>query len=430
MSPRSRRKSARAFHCLIAALLLGGCGSASSPATDPTLSARAALGKALFNDTSLSASGQQSCATCHVASRAYASDDDRAVPLGGPDMRLPGLRNAPSLKYLSFTPAFHFEADGTPVGGFFRDGRATSFEEQSQGPFINPFEMANADATEVLARLRASPHFAQFTQVFGTAVLSDPPTVLARIAQAIAAYEREDEDFRPFDSKYDAWVRGAAQLSAAELDGLRLYNDPQKGNCAACHIDTPSANGTPALFTDFTYDNLGVPRNNDIPANDDSVTLAYVPYNGDDVHRYYDLGLCGPLRSDVSNHLDTCGAFKVPTLRNIALTAPYFHNGRFATLTETLGFYVRRDTNPAEWYPTVNGAIVKFDDLPASFRGNVNVTEVPYNRNPGDAPALSPTEIQHVIAFLCTLTDGYDPQHPAAYNASSAECAAASSSTP
>ncbi len=107
--------------------------------------------------------------------------------------------------------------------------------------------------------------------------------------------------------------------------------------------ERPRPNGEPPLFTDFSYDNLGVPRNAAIPANDDPT--------------YFDLGLCGPFRDDLATARDLCGAFKVPTLRNIALTAPYFHNGRFATLAQALAFYVRRDTNPEEWYSVdVGGA--------------------------------------------------------------------------
>jgi cytochrome c peroxidase len=125
---------------------------------------------------------------------------------------------------------------------------------------------------------------------------------------------------------------------------------------------------------------------------------------------YFDLGLCGPQRVDLADRTDLCGAFKVPTLRNIALTAPYFHNGRFATLRDVVSFYVRRDTNPEEWYPRgTDGLVAKFNDLPPQHVGNVNTTEVPYNRQPGDAPALSPNEIDDVVVLLATLTDGFQP---------------------
>ena len=136
-----------------------------------------------------------------------------------------------------------------------------------------------------------------------------------------------------------------------------------------------------------------MPRNRAIPANADP--------------DYFDLGICGPDRTDVVVlRPDLCGAFKVPTLRNVALTAPYFHNGRFATLRETLQFYVRRDTNPEQFYPLdAGGRPIKFDDLPAPYRRNVNTTEVPYDRGAGDVPALNDSDIEDVIAFLNTLTD-------------------------
>lgn len=410
----------------------GGSGSSGSAASQP--SAAAVLGQQIFEDTALSASGQQSCQTCHQQPRAFAANDGLAVPLGGTAMNLPGFRNAPSLNYASYTPGFHIETDGTPVGGFFRDGRAQTLAEQAQGPFVNEFEMANADAAEFASRLRTRPYAKDFVALYGQAALDDAATALARAAAAIAAYESEDAKFRPFSSKYDAWVAGTAQLSSAELNGLRLYNDRSKGNCNGCHPTTPYSASVPALFTDFTYDNLGVPRNPAIEANDDATTLGYVPANSSDgVHRYYDLGLCGPQRAAIAGRNDLCGAFKVPTLRNVALSAPYFHNGLYATLTQAMLFYVTRDTNPENWYPlNADGTVIKFDDLPAQYGGqfvvtpgvpgsdggyvgNVNTSEVPYDRHIGDTPRLSAAEVQDLVAFLCTLTDGYDPKNPSAY---------------
>jgi len=131
-----------------------------------------------------------------------------------------------------------------------------------------------------------------------------------------------------------------------------------------------------------------VPRNRAILANRDSA--------------FFDLGLCGPARIDLTDP-SICGAFKVPTLRNVAITGPYFHNGRFQTLREVVDFYVTRDTNPERWYPGGN----KFDDLPPQYRGNVNTEEVPYDRHPGESPRLNPEEIDALVAFLGTLTDGF-----------------------
>jgi cytochrome c peroxidase len=451
VNQRSSRMLPRCALLLASALLTacgggGGSGGSTDPPASgasaaPTLSAAAQLGQLIFSDATLSASGQQSCATCHVSQFAFTEDSTSSgpdhglpVPLGGPDVNLPGFRNTPSLKYLFYTPSFYYDSSGNPYGGFFRDGRAFNLIDQAVLPFTTSFEMANADADAVLARLVTRPYLPQFEALYGTAVLSDSTTTLQRMGAALAAFETENPDFRPFTSKYDYWQQGQVQLTAQELNGLELFNDPTKGNCAACHPSTSADGVTPALFTDFSYDNLGVPRNYAIAANTPATAPSYTPQNSTDgIQSYYDLGICGPFRDNAGRDLfGQCGQFKVPSLRNVALTAPYFHNGEFSSLVNAIGFYVRRDTHPEQWYPTAtDGTVTKFDDLPAlyggqflvqagvvgsdaGYIGNVNVLEIPYNRHIGDTPSLSPSEINDVIVFLCTLTDGYDPSNPAA----------------
>jgi cytochrome c peroxidase len=311
---------------------------------------------------------------------------------------VPGFRNAPSLRYVALTPAFFFDDESTPTGGFDRDGRADSLAAQAERPFLAAHEMANASLEDVIVKLARAPYVDDFRALFGPDALATPNVAFDRMLFALQQYEREDtEEFAPFTSRYDAFLAGRAQLSAHELRGLALFNDPARGNCAGCHPSGRRPGAEPPLFTDFTYDNLGVPRNADIPANADPA--------------YFDIGLCGPARTDiVADRPDLCGAFKVPTLRNVALTAPYFHNGRFATLREALQFYVLRDTNPEQLYPLdAGGQALKFDDLPDAYKANVNTTEVPYDRRSGDVPALSDGDIEDVIAFLNTLTDGYQP---------------------
>jgi cytochrome c peroxidase len=189
-------------------------------------------------------------------------------------------------------------------------------------------------------------------------------------------------------------------LSPAELRGLRLFNRFDQGNCIACHPSGRGPDHEPPLFTDFTYDNLGVPRNTEIPGTADPA--------------YFDLGLCGPDRTDLAERKELCGAFKVPTLRNVATRKVFFHNGRFNTLREALRFYVQRDTNPDKFYPKdASGAVRKFDDTPPELAGNVNTTEVPYDRGPGEAPRLTQAELDDLEAFLGTLTDHYTPTAPA-----------------
>ncbi|MFZ6843557.1 cytochrome-c peroxidase [Undibacterium sp. RuTC16W] len=377
----------------------GGSGSSSAvaaPGADAGMSAAASLGEKIFKDVSLSASGKQSCATCHNPDNAHAQSNDLSVQLGGPNLDVPGFRAVPSLRYLNLTPTFFFAADGTPTGGFNRDGRALNLAAQSERPFLAPHEMANASRGDVVAKLQRAAYVAEFKKAFGSTIFDNPDVAFDRIQFSLQAYQKEDADFHPYDSKYDQFLAGRVKLDDAELRGLALFNNPAKGNCAACHISNKTTDGASPLFTDFTYDNIGVPRNYAIPATADAT--------------YFDLGLCGPDRSDLSGRTDLCGAFKVPTLRNVATRKVFFHNGRFKNLRDALGFYVRRDTNPEEWYPTAaDGSVLKFDDLPAAYTGNVNVTEVPYNRKRGMAAALTPAEIEDVIKFLGTLNDGYKP---------------------
>jgi cytochrome c peroxidase len=451
--------------CALTLSACGGSGAAGPPPPPTALSARAQAGRALFFDLSLSASGAQSCGTCHVPARAFtadpATDHGLPVPLGGKHMDLPGFRNAPSLVYAALTPGFFLD-DGTPTGGFFRDGRASSLAVQAQQPFVTGFERANADAAEVRARLLASPASLQlFEAAFGAAPLDDADATLTAMGEAIAAFEKEAPQFAPFSSKYDAWLAGKATLSESELNGLALFNNPGRGNCTACHPSQRQKYSAHALFTDFTYDNIGVPRSWNIPANlpgpvspVSGVPLNYLPPQphlpADAQYRYYDLGLCGPFeppandpaaRDVFTNRTSMCGVFKVPTLRNLALTAPYFHNGAFATLHQVLHFYVTRDINnntgnnptPVPAGPGGNPYFVggtpylnasgtpdlcQYNDLPVAFDGNVNVGEIPYTPPTfagGQAPTLDASEIDDVVAFLCTLTDGYEPNDPAAY---------------
>jgi cytochrome c peroxidase len=446
------------------------CGGGSSPDTGaatpapPTQSLAAVAGKAIFFDTSLSASGKQACGTCHVPSRAYTADSTTdhglPVPLGGPNMDQTGFRNAPSLMYASFTPPFSLS--GGPVGGFFRDGRASSLATQAVQPFVTPFEMANQNSAEVIARLQQSAKtLAAFEEAYGRAALNDPDMALKDMGLALAAYETEDPSFHQFSSKYDSWLAGQVQLTAQEQAGLDLFNDPTKGNCVACHPSYPQGYNSHALFTDYTYDNIGIPRNWVIPANtpgsvspiDGAVlttVLTPVDVPADAEYAYYDMGLCGPMQPSptdadarvvLSETTGMCGMFKVPTLRNIAITAPYFHNGAFSDLHRVVEWYVTRDINndtannpnPAPagpggnpymavgtFYLTASGTpdLDEYNDLPADYDANVNVGEVPYTPptfGGGQAPTLTAAEIDEVVAFLCTLTDGFDPNNPTAY---------------
>lgn len=382
---------------VVLAASLTACGGGGTPAPAASgFSPAAALGEKIFKDASLSASGRMSCATCHAPAAAHAQTNDLAVQLGGPALDVAGFRAAPSLRYLNATPAFFFANDGTPTGGFNHDGSADSLLAQAVRPFLAAHEMANGDAKTVVDKLARASYAADFRKAFGDNVLADPDAAFLAMRHALQRYQLEDTaEFAPFTSKYDAFLAGQLKLSDQELRGLALFNNPTKGNCAACHPSARGSDGSAPLFTDFTFDNLGVPRNTDIPATADA--------------GYFDLGLCQTTRPELASRGDLCGAFKVPTLRNVATRRAFFHNGRFKTLRDALRFYVTRDTNPELWYPVANGVVDKFNDLPPAYRANVNTKEVPYNRKPGDAPALSDAEIEDVLAFLATLNDGYAP---------------------
>ncbi len=213
------------------------------------------------------------------------------------------------------------------------------------------------------------------------------------LQQALADYQAGDPDYQPYTSKFDAVQAGRATFTAPQSRGLALFNDAQQGNCASCHSSTPAPGQTQALFTHFGYFALGVPRNRSASTADAS---------------FFDLGLCGPSRSDLANRTDPCSLFKVPTLRNVALTAPYFHNGAVPTLEDVVSFYATRDIDPARWYPADNGVVIKFNDLPAAYRGNVT-QRAPFGLRPGAAPRLSAQDVQDLVAFLRTLSDGFTP---------------------
>ncbi|PLP97636.1 cytochrome-c peroxidase [Cupriavidus pauculus] len=399
---------------LLALGLLAGCQPKQDahapgvPATLPTPDAAtlARLGKAMFFDTTLSASGRQSCASCHDPDHGYGPPNRLAVQLGGPQGDRQGKRATPGLAYtLNATPIWtHVQAasvserltetDNPPKGGLMWDGRFNSLHDQAGAPLLDPDEMANGSRADVVARLARAAYADDFRAAFGQAVFDDTDRAFDAATRALERFELDDPSFRRFDSKFDAYLDGKAALSAAELRGLKLFADPAKGNCAACHLMDKRADGSHPLFTDFQFAALGVPRNPGIAANADPA--------------YFDLGLCGPRRTDQIQRADYCGMFKTPTLRNTARRGAWFHNGRFHSLEDAVRFYVERDLKPAKWYSRNNkGQTVLYDDLPPAMRRYVDHFDPPFDRQPGARPALNDAEIRDVVAFLKTLDDGY-----------------------
>jgi len=392
----------------IGVVLLSRGGAEVRAQEEPDSAALVALGKRIFFDASLSASGRVSCASCHDPAHAYGPPNGLAVQLGGAGMDRQGVRTPPSLRYvLNRTPVWHKEfipdlaerlreGDEPPKGGFGWDGRFKTLREQAAFPLLNPDEMANGSSEEVAAKLKRASYASEFQQVFGARIFDDPGATYAEALAALERFELDDASFHPYSSKYDDYLDGKAALTAQERRGLALFDDPKRGNCASCHLDRKGANGSHPLFTDYEFEALGVPRNAAIKANAQA--------------GYYDLGLCGPLRQDQVRERAYCGFFKTPTLRNVAARAVFFHNGRFHTLRDALRFYVRRDTEPALWYGRPGaglgaGSVVKFDDLPEDLRANVDVVDEPLTRKEGGEPAWTDAEIDDVIAFLETLTD-------------------------
>lgn len=329
------------------------------------------LGQKIFFDTNLSSPAGQACASCHDPKTAY-SDPDYSAPVSkGAVLGHNGSRNTPTIMYSTFSPEFHFNSqESLFIGGQFWDGRATNLQEQAQKPFLNKDEMNNRDAKEVIDKIRDSSYANFFKQLYGELALDNPEQAFILAAKAIQAFE-ESKVFNRFSSKYDYYLAGKVNLTPEEKRGLELFNDERKGNCASCH-PSESVNGTPPLLTDFSYDNLGVPANQAILNSKGS--------------NFVDLGLGTP-----TNQISQNGKFKVPSLRNIAKTSPYMHNGVFNTLEEVVQFYNTRDLKN-KWGP-------------AEVEQNKNTSELG-NLN------LSENEVSAIVAFLKTLTDGYNPRLP------------------
>jgi cytochrome c peroxidase len=390
----------------------------------------ALLGRLIFVDRNLSGSRTISCASCHNPAHAFGPPDALAAQPGGPAGLSQGVRAVPSLRYADRIPNFSIGPDNgenegvnvvklarqtvgearpvkaagsvgggapmVPRGGLFWDGRANTLQTQALGPLFNPVEMANSGVRSVADRLRGAPYGGEFVRLFGEAAVATPERLVDEAMFAVARYQVEDAAFHPYTSKYDAWLEGKAVLAPDEARGLALFEDPRKGNCAACHVSRPGPDHAPPLFTDFQYEALGVPRNQDLRQNADP--------------RYYDLGLCGPVRTDLRTQTQYCGMFQTPSLRNVATRQVFFHNGRYHALLDVIRFYNLRAVYPDSVYPRDSrGGVLLFDDLPPMARGNVDTTDAPFNGRPGGVPLMTARDMQDVIAFLKTLTDGYRP---------------------
>jgi cytochrome c peroxidase len=362
----------------------------AAPVFAAGLTAEEQLGKALFFDTDLSNPAGESCATCHAPQVGWTGPDSTinahgSVYPGAVSDRF-GNRKPPTAAYGGDSPMlYHDAAEGLWIGGMFWDGRATGWRlgdplaEQAQGPFLNPLEQNMPSAAAVIDAIEASDYADDFEEVagMGGAIWDDDNTEVAYevVGRSIAAYERS-RAVSAYTSKFDAWLAGKAKLTGREMKGYQLFM--HKGKCGNCHV--------PPLFTDFTYDNLGVPRNPENPFYFESV------WNPDGLD-WIDVGLGGFLRSIGEPWETEIGKQKVPTLRNVALkpypglTKAYTHNGYFKSLLSIVHFYNTRDV--AAW-PDPEVAT------------NVNRTEMGNLR-------LTRNQEKAIVAFMKTLSDGYRP---------------------
>lgn len=331
---------------------------ASTAAFAITLSIEEEIGRRLYQDKNLSANHTQSCATCHHWSAGFAdptnrTDPDTTVVSLGDDGESKGGRNAPTSAYCGYSPILHQDQNGNWFGGMFWDGRADGsrlgdpLAEQAQGPPLNPVEMNLKSVEELVAIVAASEYADLFYEIYPADFFADPENAFDEIAKLIAAYERSAA-VSPFTSRFDK-----NELSGKEARGFATF---KQVGCDNCHSLTVPEGASGPVFTNYGYANIGIPENPLLPNNEP------------------DLGLGGYLGDTTQD-----GKFKVPTLRNIARTAPYSHNGYFANLDDIVRYHADRGGLTPE---------VGDEDLPT----------------PIDVQ-LSEPEISEIVAFLETLTD-------------------------
>jgi len=348
------------------------------------------LGKNIYFDK-ISVPGSMACADCHSPRVGFTGpipgiNAHGSVYRGAVPVRF-GDRRPPSAAYAGESPILHYD-DVAEVwqGGMFWDGRATGatlgdpLAEQALGPFLNPVEQNNPDVRTVLQRIADSKYYWLWKKVYGDLSL-DPAQWqdnYVRVGRAIAAYERSSE-VSAYTSKFDYYLKGKVSLTALELQGKQLFEG--KGMCSACHLSEIGENGEMPLFTDYTFDNLGVPKNPENPVYKEKPD-------------FIDLGLGGYLKSTgipESVYSKEMGKHKVPTLRNVdkrpgpGFPKDYMHNGVFKSLKDVVHFYNTRDVGA--WPEPEVGININKDEL-----GNLGLTDA---------------EEDAIIAFMKTLSDGY-----------------------
>lgn len=365
-------------------LLVSNAVVAVDGTTPPVIKAtKAGLGEKLFFDVNLSKNRTQSCATCHNPEHGFV--DNRTTAVGkavslGDDGKSLGDRNAPTAAYAKLSPDFHQNKKGGYVGGQFHDGREKDLQGQAGGPPTNPLEMGMPDKATVVGRIKENADYVKaFQQLFGDTVFDKPETAYAAMAESMAEFEQTDQ-FAPFDSKYDRYLKGEVELTDQESLGESLFFSNQFTNCNRCHqVKTfPGSDGE--TFSNYQYHNLGVPTNKAVRAA-----------NGK-ARDFVDHGL---LEHPAVKDDKEDGKFKVPTLRNVAVTGPYMHNGVFNDLKTVVLFYDKfnnseRKLNPETGKPWESPEVDK----------NLALKEKDFQ-----ASALKDEEVDALVAFMQTLTD-------------------------
>ncbi|MEM1436201.1 MAG: cytochrome c peroxidase [Pseudomonadota bacterium] len=339
--------------------------------------ALAALGQALFHDPNLSLERTQSCASCHSPQRAFT--DGRhdlaggAVSLGA-DGTSAGRRNAPTLTYAALNPSFGQDAEGF-VGGQFYDGRATTLLEQVTGPLHDAAEMAMPDAAAVARRLRErADYVSALGSLFPTLDPAQDEALYRSALLAIVAFERS-QSFSSFDSKYDRFLAGEYQMTAEEAIGRELFFS-DLANCRTCHLKDAERRAAGETFSSYRYYNIGVPANAALAAEQADLGLGENPQAGDDPQQH--------------------GRFRVPTLRNVAVTAPYMHNGVFQDLETAVRFYGR--------YIVANDFSETNPETSEAWGAPEVAENIELERLAGGQP-IGPIRVRQLTAFLRTLTD-------------------------
>ncbi|PID66700.1 MAG: methylamine utilization protein MauG [Gammaproteobacteria bacterium] len=353
------------------------------PQVDKVQAQKELLGRILFFDVNLSKNRTMSCATCHNPQTGFVDQRGNGVESMaslGDDGHSLGDRNAPTASYALFSP--HFQKNNGKnksksafIGGQFLDGREPTLAGQAGGPPLNPIEMGMPDKASVVKRLKENPGYVQqFKKIFGEDIFADTDKAYAAMTQAIQSFEKTDF-FAPFDSKYDRFLRGEYDLTVLEDLGRSLFFSNNNTNCATCHKlrreDAPRE-----TFTNFEYRNIGVPENTALRAKN-GVTAK-------------DLGL---YQNPLAKTDDNKGKFKVSSLRNIAVTGPYMHNGVFKDLRTVVEFYDKYNNPDRQINPETGKPWGK-----PEVSDNIALDEL-------KAKALTDRKIDALVAFMKILTD-------------------------